>query len=77
MIIIIMFLGKIMKAIKRKFGIKKLSSEIDKKANRLEQIKRSSIKEFRDRDFSEYCEYVIAFKLQELGWRKARLSHLW
>jgi len=57
-----------MKAIKRKFSIKKLSSEIDKKANRLEQIKRSSIKEFRDRDFSEYCEYVTAFKLQELGW---------
>lgn len=28
----------------------------------------SPIKEFRDRDFSEYCEYVVAFKLQELGW---------
>jgi len=27
-----------------------------------------SIREFRDRDFSEYCEYVVAFKLQELGW---------
>lgn len=28
-----------------------------------------SIREFRDRDFSEYCEYVVAFKLQELGWQ--------
>jgi len=27
-----------------------------------------SIKQFRDRDFSEYCEYVVAFKLQDLGW---------
>lgn len=28
----------------------------------------SSIKNFRDRDFSEYCEYIAAFKLQDLGW---------
>ncbi len=28
-----------------------------------------SIKDFRDRDFSEYCEYVVAFKLQKLGWK--------
>ncbi|XOA42982.1 MAG: hypothetical protein ACKKMO_00730 [Candidatus Nealsonbacteria bacterium] len=28
-----------------------------------------SIKDFRSRDFSEYCEYVVAFKLQELGWK--------
>lgn len=35
----------------------------------LETLKnKKSIKEFRDRDFSEYCEYVVAFKLQELGW---------
>lgn len=32
-------------------------------------IKKTSIKDFRDRDFSEYCEYVTAFKLQELGWK--------
>lgn len=49
-------------------SIKKLSSEINKKAKKLEKIKKGSIKEFRDRDFSEYCEYVVAFKLQELGW---------
>lgn len=28
-----------------------------------------SIKNFRDRDFSEYCEYIVAFKLQSLGWK--------
>lgn len=28
-----------------------------------------SIKDFRDRDFSEYCEYIVAFKLQSLGWK--------
>jgi len=27
------------------------------------------IKNFRNRDFSEYCEYIVAFKLQELGWK--------
>lgn len=57
-----------MKAIKGKLGVKKLSSEIDRKTKKLEKIKMSSIKDFRDRDFSEYCEYVVAFKLQELGW---------
>lgn len=63
-----MILDRIIKAIKEQLGVKKLSSEIDKKVKKLEKIKRSSIKEFRDRDFSEYCEYVVAFKLQELGW---------
>ena len=57
-----------MKAIKGEFGVKKLSTEIYRKVKKLEKIKKSSIKEFRDRDFSEYCEYVVAFKLQELGW---------
>lgn len=57
-----------MKALKKEFGAKKLSSEIDKKAKKLEEINNNSIKEFRDRDFSEYCEYVVAFKLQEMGW---------
>jgi len=37
----------------------KLIKDIDKK---------SSIRDFRIRDFSEFCEYVVAFKLQELGW---------
>lgn len=60
-----------MKVIKAKSGIKKLLSEIEKKTNKFEQIntKKSSIKSFRDRDFSEYCEYVAAFKLQQLGWK--------
>ncbi len=30
--------------------------------------RKTSIKDFRNRDFSEYCEYAVAFKLQELGW---------
>ncbi len=59
---------KIMKVINEEFGIKKLSAVMDRKVADLETIKKSSIKEFRDRDFSEYCEYVVAFKLQELGW---------
>lgn len=63
-----MVFGKIMKTIKGELGVKKLSSEIDRKTKKLEKIKMSSIKDFRDRDFSEYCEYVVAFKLQELGW---------
>lgn len=57
-----------MNATKGELGVEKLSSEIDRKIKKLEKIERSSIKEFRDRDFSEYCEYVVAFKLQELGW---------
>jgi len=28
-----------------------------------------SIKKLRSRDFSEYCEYAVAFKLQDLGWK--------
>ena len=60
-----------MKVIKIKSGIKKLLSKIEKKTKEFEKIntKKSSIKDFRDRDFSEYCEYVVAFKLQELGWK--------
>jgi len=63
-----MIWSKIMEAIKRKLDVKNLLFDINKKVKKLEQIKKSSIKEFRDRDFSEYCEYVVAFKLQELGW---------
>ena len=46
-------------------------SNIDKKTKELKEIssKKSSIKNFRDRDFSEYCEYIVAFKLQALGWK--------
>lgn len=63
-----MVLGRIVDTLKGKSAIKKISIKIDKRTKKLEQIKKSSIKEFRDRDFSEYCEYVVAFKLQELGW---------
>ncbi|KPJ55136.1 hypothetical protein AMJ47_01300 [Parcubacteria bacterium DG_72] len=31
--------------------------------------KNNSIKDLRNRDFSEYCEYVVAFELQRLGWK--------
>ena len=34
-----------------------------------EKIDKNSIRNFRDRDFSEFCEYVVAFKLQDLGWK--------
>jgi glutamate/tyrosine decarboxylase-like PLP-dependent enzyme len=58
----------------KKTNINKLLKLIQNKAklsqSKIETIKNnsSSIKEFRNRDFSEFCEYVVAFKLQELGW---------
>jgi len=47
-----------------------IQEKIKSSEYKIQKIKENnkSIKTFRDRDFSEYCEYVVAFKLQELGW---------
>ncbi len=48
--------------------IQELYTTIDEKSKEIDRLRNSSINEFRDRDFSEYCEYIVAFKLQERGW---------
>lgn len=55
----------------RDLSLEQFVFEVNDKRDKIRELKnkRKSIKEFRDRDFSEYCEYVVAFKLQELGWK--------
>ncbi len=46
----------------------KFRKVLEEKLKKMKNEK-NSIKNLRNRDFSEYCEYAVAFELQRLGWK--------